>query len=75
MLRYEGGICEDENSVLKRMFLDAEISKQRTFSRLTNVDSSGRNTKMINLPSPSQAAGSSLKHTHSKFDSNKSKIT
>lgn len=70
------GICEGDNSVLKRMFLETEISKKRTLTRITQKDSSGRgnNKEIVNLPSPSQTAGSSMKPSKQKFNNVQGKL-
>jgi len=53
MDRYEKGTCEEDQSLLKRMFESAEQSQQRAL----NVSSNRvRNKSIMKLPSPSQFA-------------------
>ena len=70
MYRYERGVCEDDNSVLKKMFETAERSRERALNRMSHFDTSSRikEKSMINLPSPSQMMGSGGQQNKFKFD-------
>ncbi|CAI2380928.1 unnamed protein product [Moneuplotes crassus] len=62
MHRYEKGICEDDNSMLKKLFEEAELSRKKAIERLSKAGESLRHnlSEVVNLPSPSQSTSNGL---------------
>ena len=58
MNRYQRGILEDDDSVLKRTIKSSENPKKISNTRLSKFDNSSKKIEnvFINLPSPSQMA-------------------
>jgi hypothetical protein len=69
MIRYERGICEDENSILRRMFENAEKSQEKQLSvSVFETSHHSQPKSMMKLPSPSQVANTSGEKAKFNFD-------
>lgn len=67
--RYENGIVEADDSVLKKMFENAEKSQAKANNRAVGERSKKNEKAVINLPSPSQSSNMINKKPTFSFES------